>query len=156
MTHTRFAFVKANWHADIVGEALKGFTEIIPIRQVDVFDVPGAFELPLVARDLATSGRFAAVVAAAFVVDGGIYRHEFVASARRWRLSAPGRGLPHSGGCPGGGYFATRAAFAFVWRRAPGRAAGSLALACGPCSRYFCMQNAQRFNHRTKIWRRLP
>jgi 6,7-dimethyl-8-ribityllumazine synthase len=81
MTHTRFAFVKANWHADIVGEALKGFTEIIPIRQVDVFDVPGAFELPLVARDLAVSGRYAAVAAAAFVVDGGIYRHDFVASA---------------------------------------------------------------------------
>ena len=53
MTHTRFAFVKANWHADIVGKALKGFIEIIPTQQVDVFDVPGAFELPLVARDFA-------------------------------------------------------------------------------------------------------
>jgi hypothetical protein len=41
MTHTRFAFVKANWHADIVGKALKGFIEIIPTQQVDVFDVPG-------------------------------------------------------------------------------------------------------------------
>ena len=28
---------------------------------------------------LARSGRFAAVVAVAFVVDGGIYRHDFVA-----------------------------------------------------------------------------
>lgn len=81
MTPTRFAFVKANWHSEIVDKALKGFLEIIPTTQVDVFDVPGAFELPLVARDLATSGRYAAVVAAAFVVDGGIYRHDFVASA---------------------------------------------------------------------------
>ena len=81
MTHTRFAFVKANWHADIVGQALKGFIEIIPTQQVDVFDVPGAFELPLVARDLANSGKYAAIVAAALVVDGGIYRHDFVASA---------------------------------------------------------------------------
>ena len=81
MTHTRFAFVKANWHADIVGNALKGFIEIIPTQQVDVFDVPGAFELPLVARDLATSGKYAVVVAAALVVDGGIYRHDFVAFA---------------------------------------------------------------------------
>src|SRR5258708_8336450 len=81
MTHTRFAFDKANWHADIVGKALKGFIEIIPTQQVDVFDVPGAFELPLVARDLANSGKYAAVVAAALVVDGGIYRHEFVAPA---------------------------------------------------------------------------
>jgi len=81
MTDTRFAFVKANWHADIVGNALKGFIEIIPTQQVDVFDVPGAFELPLVARDLAASRKYAVVVAAALVVDGGIYRHDFVASA---------------------------------------------------------------------------
>ncbi|MGO7719100.1 6,7-dimethyl-8-ribityllumazine synthase, partial [Rhizobium johnstonii] len=32
-------------------------------------------------RDLAATGRYAAVVAAAFVVDGGIYLHEFVAQA---------------------------------------------------------------------------
>ncbi len=54
---------------------------MIPRPQVDVFDVPGAFEMPLLARDLAASGRYAAVAAAAFVVDGGIYRHEFVAQA---------------------------------------------------------------------------
>ncbi|WP_263842138.1 6,7-dimethyl-8-ribityllumazine synthase [Roseobacter sinensis] len=81
MTHTRFAFVKAQWHADIVDRALEGFTEIIPEAQVDVIDVPGAFELPLMARDLARSGRYAAIACAAFVVDGGIYRHDFVAQA---------------------------------------------------------------------------
>lgn len=81
MTLARYAFIKANWHAEIVDCALKGFHELIPPAQVDVYDVPGAFELPLVARDLAASGRYAAVAAAAFVVDGGIYRHEFVAQA---------------------------------------------------------------------------
>ncbi|MEP2531724.1 6,7-dimethyl-8-ribityllumazine synthase [Shimia sp.] len=81
MTHTRFAFVKAKWHADIVDQALHGFCENIPKAQVDVFDVPGAFELPLMARNLAASGRYAAVCCAAFVVDGGIYRHDFVAQA---------------------------------------------------------------------------
>ncbi len=81
MTHTRFAFVKANWHADIVDRALDGFLELIPVAQVDVYDVPGAFEMPLVARDLALSGRYGAVACAAFVVDGGIYRHDFVAQA---------------------------------------------------------------------------
>lgn len=81
MTQSRYAFIKANWHADIVGRALEGFLEIIPQHQVDVFDVPGAFELPLMARDLARSGKYAAVAAAALVVDGGIYRHDFVASA---------------------------------------------------------------------------
>ena len=81
MTLPRYAFIKANWHADIVDRALDGFADLIPMSQIDVFDVPGAFEMPLVARDLAHSGRYAAVVAAAFVVDGGIYRHDFVAAA---------------------------------------------------------------------------
>lgn len=81
MTLARYAFIKAAWHADIVDQALKGFVEVIPADQVDVFEVPGAFEMPLLARDLAATGRYAAVAAAAFVVDGGIYRHDFVAQA---------------------------------------------------------------------------
>lgn len=81
MTLTRYAFVKASWHADIVDRALDGFCELIPAAQIDVFDVPGAFELPLMARDLALTGRYSAVIGAAFVVDGGIYRHDFVAQA---------------------------------------------------------------------------
>lgn len=81
MTQARYAFVKAGWHADIVDQALVGFQQVIPDDLVDVFDVPGAFELPLFSRDLAKSGSYAAVAAAAFVVDGGIYRHDFVAQA---------------------------------------------------------------------------
>lgn len=81
MTHARYAFIKANWHADVVDAALRGFLQVVPEEQVDVFDVPGAFEMPLVARKLAATGRYAAVAAAALVVDGGIYRHDFVASA---------------------------------------------------------------------------
>ena len=81
MTHTRYAFIKANWHSDIVDRALDGFLEIIPKDQVDVFDVPGAFELPLAAKKLAKTQNYAAIAAAAFVVHGGIYRHDFVASA---------------------------------------------------------------------------
>lgn len=80
-TSPRYAFIKANWHADIVDRSLEGFCEIIPAEQVDVFKVPGAFEMPLLARDLANSGKYAAVAAAALVVDGGIYRHDFVAQA---------------------------------------------------------------------------
>ena len=63
MTPTRYAFVKAQWHADIVDRALDGFCELIPASQVDVFDVPGAFEMPLLARTLAETGQYAAVAA---------------------------------------------------------------------------------------------
>lgn len=78
---TRIAFVKAQWHADIVDRAYDGFSEIIPSSQIDVFDVPGAFEMPLKAQQLAKTGKYDAVICAAFVVDGGIYRHDFVAAA---------------------------------------------------------------------------
>ena len=76
------AFVQSCWHRDIVDQARDSFVaEIGEQARVDLFEVPGAFELPLHARALADTGRFDAVVAAGFVVDGGIYRHEFVADA---------------------------------------------------------------------------
>lgn len=80
----RIAFVHALWHADIVRQAHTGFqAEIERLGYnpavVERFETPGAFEIPLHAQTLARTGRYAAVVAAAFVVDGGIYRHEFVA-----------------------------------------------------------------------------
>ena len=81
MTHTRYAFVKANWQSDIVDQALTGFLKLIPADRVDVFYVPGAFELPLMAQELAKSGQYSAIACAAFVVDGGIYRHDFVAQS---------------------------------------------------------------------------
>jgi 6,7-dimethyl-8-ribityllumazine synthase len=80
----RVAFVHALWHADIVRESHAGFVEEMaargfPTEAIERFEVPGAFELPLHAQTLARTGRYAAVVAAALVVDGGIYRHDFVA-----------------------------------------------------------------------------
>jgi len=82
----RIALICAQWHADIVHSARDAFlAEMarlgVPSDSVDVIDVPGAFEIPLHARKLAASGRYDAVVASALVVDGGIYRHEFVADA---------------------------------------------------------------------------
>ncbi len=82
-TSNRIAIVAARWHADIVDRAVtscrtrlaeRGFTE------VEVIEVPGAFEIPLRTKRLAATGRYAAIAACALVVDGGIYRHDFVAS----------------------------------------------------------------------------
>src|SRR3546814_4783721 len=53
----------------------------VPSGSISLFEVPGAFEIPLHAKKLAQTGRYAAIVACGFVVDGGIYRHEFVADA---------------------------------------------------------------------------
>ena len=51
----------------------------MPGKQVDVFEVPGVLEIPLLAKRLATTGKYDALVACGFVVNGGIYQHEFVA-----------------------------------------------------------------------------
>jgi 6,7-dimethyl-8-ribityllumazine synthase len=82
----RIAVVSSSWHRHIVGKArealLAEFERItLSASQVDQFEVPGAFEIPLFAKKLARTGRYDAIVACALVVNGGIYRHEFVASA---------------------------------------------------------------------------
>lgn len=78
----RVAFVQACWHRDVVEEARIAFikeAEARHLTHVDVFEVPGSFEIPLHAQVLAKTRRYTAIVAAGLVVDGGIYRHEFVA-----------------------------------------------------------------------------
>lgn len=82
----RIAFVQASWHKDLVDQVWNGFTDVtteagVAEDQLERFAVPGAFEIPLHAKRLAESGTYDAVVAAGLVVDGGIYRHDFVATA---------------------------------------------------------------------------
>jgi 6,7-dimethyl-8-ribityllumazine synthase len=82
----RIAFVQSCWHRDIVDECRDSFVAEaeargVPADRIDLFEVTGAFEIPLHAKRLAESGRYRAVVAAGLVVDGGIYRHDFVAEA---------------------------------------------------------------------------
>jgi len=82
----RVAFIQACWHRAIVDQAWESFLAEMGrqgLRQgsIDRFEVPGAFEIPLQAKLLAQTGRYHAIVAAGFVVDGGIYRHDFVAEA---------------------------------------------------------------------------
>ena len=82
----RIAFIHASWHSDIVQRGRDAFLaemkrQGVAPKSIDVLDVPGAFELPLLAKKLALSQQYRAVVACGFVVNGGIYRHEFVADA---------------------------------------------------------------------------
>lgn len=86
VTTQRFAFVHASWHEEIVHQARDSFiAEMakagVPASNIDVYSVPGAFELPLHVKTLAQSDKYAGIVASGFVIDGGIYRHDFVATA---------------------------------------------------------------------------
>ena len=80
----RIAFVQACWHREIVDQGRDAFVAEIERQggssdQIDLYEVPGSLEIPLQAKLLAKTGKYSSIVAAGFVVDGGIYRHEFVA-----------------------------------------------------------------------------
>lgn len=80
----KIAFIHAAWHEEIVLQCFKGFKDRLAecgydIENIDVYPVPGAYEIPLQAKLLAKSGKYAAIAGSALVVDGGIYRHDFVA-----------------------------------------------------------------------------
>lgn len=80
----KIAIIRARWHADIVDQCVNSFVAHWQklggnASDVEIFDVPGALEIPLHAQTLARTGRFSAIIGSAFVVDGGIYRHDFVA-----------------------------------------------------------------------------
>lgn len=80
----RIAIVAAQWHRDIVEHAVDAFLARLSdlgVDTVDVFRVPGAFEIPLHVKRLARSGAYSAIATSALVVDGGIYRHDFVAAS---------------------------------------------------------------------------
>jgi 6,7-dimethyl-8-ribityllumazine synthase len=82
----RIALVAASWHRDIVACATTAaraelVRQGVSNHQIDLIEVPGAFEIPLHAQRLAQAGEHDAVIAFGLVVDGGIYRHDFVAHA---------------------------------------------------------------------------
>jgi 6,7-dimethyl-8-ribityllumazine synthase len=70
----RVAFVQSAWHRDVVAECRLAFLAEIEARhiaraQVDVFEVPGSFEIPLHVQLLAKTRRYTAIVAAGLVID---------------------------------------------------------------------------------------
>lgn len=82
----RIAIISASWHTDIVHQARDAIVNSLQQPAsggfvTECLDVPGAYEIPLHAKLLAKSGRFDAIIACGLVVDGGIYRHDFVANA---------------------------------------------------------------------------
>ena len=84
MSDLRVAFVMATWHDDLVDRTKLGFFERMAELghgedSIDVHKLPGALEFPLHCKKLAETGNYDVIVTAALVVDGGIYRHDFVA-----------------------------------------------------------------------------
>jgi 6,7-dimethyl-8-ribityllumazine synthase len=77
----RFAIVVGRFYEDLAARLVDGaqaaFAEA-GAPSVEVFDVPGAFELPLAARYAAASGRFGGVACLGAVIRGETDHYEYV------------------------------------------------------------------------------
>ncbi len=80
----RFAIVASRFNEFIVESLIKGALEALERHgagrgQVDVVRVPGAFEIPIVARKLATQRRHDAIIALGAVIRGDTAHFDYVA-----------------------------------------------------------------------------
>ncbi|HMJ03644.1 MAG TPA: 6,7-dimethyl-8-ribityllumazine synthase [Conexibacter sp.] len=76
----RFALVVGRFYEDLAARLVAGATAVLEEGggTVDVYDVPGAFELPLAAKYAAESGRYEAVVALGAVIRGETDHYDYV------------------------------------------------------------------------------
>jgi 6,7-dimethyl-8-ribityllumazine synthase len=82
----RFAIIVSRFNSEITEKLLAGSVaafgaEGVPHDFLDVIYVPGAFELPLVAKKLAESGKYAAVVCLGAVIRGDTDHYDYVCQA---------------------------------------------------------------------------
>lgn len=97
----KVAIVAARFNDFIVASLLKGATATWLERggaaeELLIARVPGAFELPVVARKLATSGRYDAVVALGCVIRGDTPHFDYISGecARGLQLASLETGVP--------------------------------------------------------------
>lgn len=79
----RYALVVSRFNELVTERLLAGAVETlrrhgVPDSQMVVVHVPGSFEIPLAARKLALSGRFAAVICLGAVIQGETSHHEYI------------------------------------------------------------------------------
>ncbi len=77
----RVALCVARFYEDLAHKLEDGARDALReagIAEVDVFDVPGAFELPLVAKYAADSGRYDAIVCLGAVIRGETDHYDYV------------------------------------------------------------------------------
>jgi 6,7-dimethyl-8-ribityllumazine synthase len=90
----RFALVAARFNQEVVDRLVEGAREGLKKHgvaddAVDLVRVPGSFEIPMVAKRLAQSGQYAAVICLGAVIKGETDHYEYVAgNAARGVLQA--------------------------------------------------------------------
>ncbi|NQU76353.1 MAG: 6,7-dimethyl-8-ribityllumazine synthase [Planctomycetes bacterium] len=91
----RFAIVVSRFNEFITSKLLGGAMDTfvrhgVADELVDVVWSPGCFEIALLAKKLASTGRYAAVVCLGAVIRGGTSHHEYIASEAA-------KGVAHAG-----------------------------------------------------------
>jgi 6,7-dimethyl-8-ribityllumazine synthase len=79
----RFAIAVGRFYEDLAQRLIDGAQSAFAeagVEEVDVFDVPGAFELPLAAKYAAESGRYDGVACLGAVIRGETDHYDFVCS----------------------------------------------------------------------------
>jgi 6,7-dimethyl-8-ribityllumazine synthase len=76
----RFAIAVGRFYEDLAERLVSGATRVFEDAgaSVEVFDVPGAFELPLAAKYCAESGRFLGVACLGAVIRGETSHYDYV------------------------------------------------------------------------------
>lgn len=82
----RFAIVASSFNKEITEGLLRGARAVLSesgVKDADVtiVRVPGAFEIPLAARRLATTGHFAGVICLGCLIKGDTMHFEYIAEA---------------------------------------------------------------------------
>jgi 6,7-dimethyl-8-ribityllumazine synthase len=81
VTEPRFAIAVGHFYADLAERLVAGAQDVLVAATgtpADVFEVPGAFELPLAAKYAAESGRYAGVVCLGAVIRGETSHYDHV------------------------------------------------------------------------------
>ena len=81
MTEPRFAIAVGHFYAELAERLVAGAQDVLVTATgtpADVFEVPGAFELPLAAKYAAESGRYAGVVCLGAVIRGETSHYDHV------------------------------------------------------------------------------
>jgi 6,7-dimethyl-8-ribityllumazine synthase len=97
----RFAIVASRWNDFISSRLLEGAVDALEKlgadeKRVEVFRVPGSFEISLTAAKLASSGRFDAVICLGTIIRGQTPHFDYIASevARGVSQAAMQSGVP--------------------------------------------------------------
>jgi 6,7-dimethyl-8-ribityllumazine synthase len=81
VSDARYAIAVGRFYADLAEKLVTGAQEVFVAAgspEADVFDVPGAYELPLAALYAAESGRYAGVACLGAVIRGETSHYDYV------------------------------------------------------------------------------